>query len=52
MLTDNRDHPFYRGFVLSAVGETERSFARVPMTRKGLLRLREACDEALRRGAK
>jgi hypothetical protein len=48
-LVDSRDHPLYRSWVLMSVGDEDYRSARVPLTRKGLLALRGACDEALRR---
>ena len=47
ILVDSRDHPGYESWILMSSGIHGRSFARVALTRKGLVALRDACTKAI-----
>lgn len=47
MLVDGRNNPRWQGWVLLAVGMEDRTSARVGLTRKGLVALRNACTTAI-----
>jgi hypothetical protein len=46
-LVDSRDHPVYQSWIVMVVGLEEGSNAKVQLTRKGLVALRNACTTAI-----
>jgi hypothetical protein len=47
MLVDSRGHPTYQAWVLMAVGIVDETNAKVQLTRKGMVALRNALSTAI-----